>query len=93
VLEQYGPEYMPTTVMNAIDRLDPAIRELVYEYGAQTVFLHLDTGFCKNIEELTKALEGQRKWLQQEWLKTDYVGRSRKQIAAAFLKVSEEAER
>ncbi len=61
-------------IMRTMDeRVSPAFRALMHEYGFQIVAQSMDDG-ARNPDVLRADLEAWRDRRQQQWLATDYVG-------------------
>jgi hypothetical protein len=58
--------------MRAVDRLSPAFRDLVHEFGLVIVAGMINDGYDDPVE-LRRALETWRDRRQSEWLMTDYI--------------------
>jgi hypothetical protein len=58
--------------MRAVDKLSPAFRDLVHEFGLVIVAGMINDGY-DNPAELRLVLETWRERRQSEWLMTDYI--------------------
>lgn len=60
------------TLMESLDNLTPAMRQLVHEYGAAIVGAMLDDGY-QRAGELEDILVGWRAKRQDQWLNTNHI--------------------
>ncbi len=70
-------------VMTPIDRIKPAFRALVHEYGALIVLRMIADGY-DDPSQLRSALETWRERRQQQWLATDYWVKAGNHVTAAL---------
>lgn len=66
------PDPNSVLIMKTIDRMSPAMRALVREFGFVIVSEMIDEGYT-NARELKPLLETWRSRRQEEWLATDYL--------------------
>lgn len=71
------PDPNSVMIMRAVDRLSPAMRVLVREFGFTIVASMIDEGYT-NACDLRPLLETWRERRQEEWLATDYLISKRK---------------
>lgn len=77
------PNPNSVAIMQDIDRMRPAMRALVREYGYKIVRDMIDDGY-HDAEELGELLRVWRSRKQAEWLATDYIKPAASRIIASF---------